>query len=107
MTAPVRTFLSLVRTKAPPLPGLTCWNSTTEKRPSGRSRLIPFFRSLVLTLIGLVPGSYDDQVLRGVGETTASFGGDDDGVFDPHAATPGEVHARLDGDDVAGFERSS
>jgi len=24
MTAPVRTFLSLVRTKAPPLPGLTC-----------------------------------------------------------------------------------
>src|SRR3954469_7182573 len=28
-TLPVTTFLSLVRTNAPPLPGLTCWNSTT------------------------------------------------------------------------------
>src|SRR5579862_8726849 len=50
-TAPVRTFLSLVRTKAPPLPGLTCWNSTTLNSPSGRSRVMPFFRSLVETLI--------------------------------------------------------
>src|SRR5919205_596213 len=28
-TLPVTTFFSLVRTNAPPLPGLTCWNSTT------------------------------------------------------------------------------
>ena len=28
-TLPDSTFLSLVRTNAPPLPGLTCWNSTT------------------------------------------------------------------------------
>src|SRR4051794_41170631 len=28
-TFPVTTFFSLVRTNAPPLPGLTCWNSTT------------------------------------------------------------------------------
>src|SRR5262245_57434727 len=49
MTAPVRTFFSLVRTKAPPLPGLTCWNSTTVTRPSGRSSAMPFLRSLVET----------------------------------------------------------
>src|SRR5579864_6398342 len=51
MTAPLRTFLSLVRTNAPPLPGLTCWNSTTVNSPSGRSRVMPFFRSLVETVI--------------------------------------------------------
>ncbi len=28
-TAPVARFLSFVRTNAPPLPGFTCWNSTT------------------------------------------------------------------------------
>jgi hypothetical protein len=27
------TFLSLVRTNAPPLPGFTCWNSTTVTSP--------------------------------------------------------------------------
>src|SRR3984957_15695040 len=63
ITAPLRRFFSLVRTKAPPLPGLTCWNSTTLNSPSGRSRVMPFFRSLVETLIvgarlaGLVLGS--------------------------------------------------
>ena len=28
MTLPCRMCLSLVRTKAPPLPGFTCWKST-------------------------------------------------------------------------------
>ena len=28
-TAPVLTLRSFVRTNAPPLPGFTCWNSTT------------------------------------------------------------------------------
>ena len=28
-TAPLVMFFSLVRTKAPPLPGLTCWKLTT------------------------------------------------------------------------------
>ena len=47
-TAPVRAFLRVVRTKAWPLPGLTCWNSTTENSPSPNSRVMPVFRSLVV-----------------------------------------------------------
>src|SRR5919201_2133629 len=47
-TLPDRTFFSLVRTKAPPLPGLTCWNSTTFMRLPSMFRVIPFFRSLVV-----------------------------------------------------------
>ena len=46
-TAPVRTFFSLVRTNAPPLPGFTCWKSTTVNRPLSSCSVMPFFRSLV------------------------------------------------------------
>src|SRR6476646_6616917 len=49
-TWPVNTFLSLVRTKAPPLPGLTCWNSTTFHSTPSRSSVMPFFRSLVVAI---------------------------------------------------------
>ena len=44
---PDRTFLSLVRTKAGPLPGLTCWNSTTDQSCPSMLSTMPFFRSLV------------------------------------------------------------
>src|ERR1017187_3200490 len=47
MTAPERALRSLVRTKAPPLPGLTCWNSMTVKRPSSILMVMPFLMSLV------------------------------------------------------------
>ena len=47
--APLRMLRSVVRTKAPPLPGFTCWKSTTWKSPSGRLRDMPFLRSLVET----------------------------------------------------------
>ena len=46
-TAPVRTFLSLVRTNAPPLPGFTCWKSTTVNSPLSSCSVMPFFKSLV------------------------------------------------------------
>src|SRR3954451_16324960 len=49
-TWPVSTFLSLVRTKAPPLPGLTCWNSTTFHSTPSRSSVMPFLRSLVVAI---------------------------------------------------------
>src|SRR5215469_8255300 len=95
ITAPLRTFLSFVRTKAPPLPGLTCWNSTTLNRPSGRSRLMPFFKSLVETAM---------DVLREVGQGTGAVGGDDQGVFHPDTPVPGNIDTRLNGDDEAGGE---
>ena len=47
-TLPLRRLRSFVLTKAPPLPGLTCWNSTTWNKPLSSSRVIPFFRSLVV-----------------------------------------------------------
>src|SRR5271157_5734486 len=98
MTAPLRTFLSLVRTNAPPLPGLTCWNSTTLNRPSGRSRLMPFFRSLVETAM---------DVLCEAGQGAGAVLRHDEGVLDPDAAVPGKVDTGLDGDNEAGSEDSS
>src|SRR4028119_1882072 len=47
-TLPVSTFFSVVRTKAPPLPGLTCWNSFTAHRPLSRLSTMPFLRSFVV-----------------------------------------------------------
>src|ERR1700683_581869 len=98
ITAPLRTFLSLVRTNAPPLPGLTCWNSTTLNRPSGRSRLMPFFRSLVETAM---------DVLREAGQGAGRVLGHDQGVLHADAAVPGDIDTGLDGDDEAGGEDSS
>src|SRR5918999_462580 len=50
ITAPSSTRLSLVRTKAPPLPGFTCWNSTMRKTVPSTSTCIPFLNWLVLTM---------------------------------------------------------
>src|SRR5215472_11964570 len=91
-------FFSLVRTNAPPLPGFTCWNSTTENRPSGRFRDIPFFRSLVDT------AGISESVLNCVGEGEAALVGHYDGVLDADTSEAGYVHPRLDGDDVARCE---
>ena len=44
------TFFSLVRTKAGPLPGLTCWNSMTAQSWPSRLSTMPFFRSFVVAM---------------------------------------------------------
>src|SRR4028118_1323958 len=49
-TLPDSTFLSLVRTNAGPLPGLTCWNSTTDQRFPSMLSTRPFLRSLVVAM---------------------------------------------------------
>src|ERR1700683_831271 len=98
ITAPLRTFLSFVRTKAPPLPGFTCWNSTTLNRPSGRSRLMPFFRSLVETAM---------NVLCKSGQGAGAVLGHHQSVLDTDPAVPGNIDTGLDGDDEAGGEDSS
>src|ERR1700729_2547379 len=98
MTAPLRTFLSFVRTNAPPLPGLTCWNSTTLNRPSGRSRLMPFFRSLVETAMNILCES---------GQGACAVLGHHQSVLHTDAAVPGNIDTGLDGDDEAGGEDSS
>src|SRR5688572_13470984 len=100
---PLRRFFSVVRTKAPPLPGFTCWKSTTWKSPSGRSRDIPRLRSLVETT-AIAASSGSD--LGGTRQGAAPGFGDHDRVLDADPAVPGEVDARFDGDDVAGGEHS-
>src|SRR5918912_184736 len=47
ITAPSLVRLSLVRTNAPPLPGLTCWNSTILKTVPSTSVGGPFWTWLV------------------------------------------------------------
>src|SRR3970282_2257036 len=46
-TAPLSRLFSFVRTKAPPLPGFTCWNSTMRERAPSTSMCIPFGNWLV------------------------------------------------------------
>ena len=43
---------SLVRTNAPPLPGLTCWNSRILKTVPSTSMWLPFLNWLVLIICG-------------------------------------------------------
>src|SRR5437867_4554603 len=112
-TAPVRTFRSLVRTKAPPLPGFTCWNSITWNRVPSSSSVMPFLRSLVETLTrvprrmlackcrGRPPtpsrGGHE-QVPGGSREHARRPFGHLDHVLDADPAQAGEVDTRLYGD---------
>src|SRR4051794_22527717 len=48
MTLPSEARRSFVRTNAPPLPGLTCWNSTTLKIVPSTSMWLPFLNWFVL-----------------------------------------------------------
>src|SRR3984885_3994045 len=68
-TLPESTFFSLVRTKAGPLPGLTCWNSVICHSWPSITRTSPFLKSAVdatryisyrmtsFSRTGLLPGS--------------------------------------------------
>src|SRR5829696_7884228 len=64
ITAPSAARRSFVRTKAPPLPGLTCWNSMILKIVPSTSMWLPFLNWLVLITCG--PG-YDGP-RRGSGQ---------------------------------------
>src|SRR5215469_16785594 len=115
-TLPDSTFFSFVRTKAPPLPGLTCWKSTTLQSAPSMLSVMPFLRSFVVaTAVSLlhangtaVPASQDEQFLGGRGEylgwprlpcaAVADASTDDKGVLDPDSALAGQVDPRLDGD---------
>src|SRR5690349_4044350 len=113
-TLPDRMFLSLVRTKAPPLPGLTCWKSTTFQSWPSRFSVMPFLRSLVVATSVVSPGYLgpnsgfeNEQLPRGHGlgggeQVTGSRGtgpgANYQGVLNPDAAPAGQVDTRLDGD---------
>src|SRR4051794_3491785 len=71
ITLPSLARLSLVRTNAPPLPGLTCWNSTILKTVPSTSMWVPFLNWLVLITAarlaasrGAPPGRGGQHALR-------------------------------------------
>src|SRR6266702_1322926 len=113
-TLPDRMFLSLVRTNAPPLPGLTCWKSTTFQSWPSRFSVMPFLRSFVVatsvvsSLPGGRPSGFEDEQLpggHGLGRGEQVTGGRGpgpgtyhQGVLNPDAAHAGQVDTRLDGD---------
>src|SRR6478735_9279323 len=79
-TLPDRTALSLVRTNAGPLPGFTCWNSTTDQSCPSMLSTMPFFRSLVEATWGAVlrrelGGRSDRQVAAGGPERPSGYPG--------------------------------
>src|SRR5580698_5286463 len=112
-TLPDITFFSLVRTNAGPLPGLTCWNSTTFHSCPSRFSVMPFFRSLVLAT-GRLHALQDEQfaVRRKQGRRRLCHRSlrhrsqcpgpavcrYDQHVLDADAPLAGQVHTRLDGD---------
>src|SRR6266851_4110318 len=113
-TLPDRTFLSLVRTNAPPLPGLTCWKSTTLQSWPSRFSVMPFLRSLVVATCVVSPGyggpnsGFEDEQLpwghglgRGeqvTGRRELARGTNHQGVLNPDAAHARQVDTRLDGE---------
>src|SRR5215469_11306884 len=111
-TLPDITFFSLVRTKAGPLPGLTCWNSTTLHSCPSMLSVMPFFRSFVVATDRLpFTTELQDQQFPGgrsqdAGSPACRHNQD---VLDPDAALSGQVHTRLDGDrnPVGQFTRSA
>src|SRR3954471_20769190 len=106
-TPPLSSALSLVRTKAPPLPGFTCWNSTMREILPSTCTCMPFLNSLVETVSAMsfafaLAGG--DQVLRVAREPFPAVRGDDDQILDPDAADAWQVDARLHCDDHPGLE---
>src|SRR5687767_12944958 len=89
-TEPLARFFSFVRTKAPPLPGFTCWNSTMRHTSPSTAMCIPFLNWLVLTASAIGGNLVDrDQVLRERRQDFRLAVAHDNEIFDPDAA-----HAR-------------
>src|SRR5688500_18586426 len=101
-TFPVSTCLRVVRTKAPPLPGLTCWNAVTVQSWPSRFSTRPFFRSFVVATVEFLlcrTGASDDhEYFRGQGEELRPALSDHERVLDADRAQPRQVAAGLDGD---------
>src|SRR5262245_36740529 len=106
-TAPVSRFFTFVRTNAPPLPGFTCWNSTMRQTPPSISMCMPFLNWFVLTTSATAENLVESpQFLWKRCQDLGLAVRDDDEILDTDPAQPGQVDARLDGADVAGFQHA-
>src|SRR5438105_4426302 len=65
ITLPRRMCFSFVRTKAPPLPGLTCWKSTMAYGCPSKTMRRPFLNSAVDTCMGLLASPSQARTQRG------------------------------------------
>src|SRR2546423_4151247 len=83
-TLPDSTFFRVVRTNAPPLPGLTCWNSTTDHSSPSRLRTRPFLRSFVVAITRPAHG-----FVKGRGKSTGSPTGHSRYAGRPPRSAPG------------------
>src|SRR5882757_84270 len=119
-TLPESTFFSFVRTNAGPLPGLTCWNSTTDQSTPSMLSTSPFFRSFVVatrlfllrlhqigqrTRITRADSVQDQQFLGGQGQQLRPVDAHHQGVLDAHPTLAGQVHTGFHGHRAAGRQR--
>src|ERR671929_1522725 len=108
-TAPESRLRRRERTKAPPLPGLTCWNSRIRHTEPSSSMCIPLRNWLVETISAMRARSLVDghELLWERRQHLRSPLPHGDEVLDPYAAETREVHARLHGDDVSREQRAA
>src|SRR6478609_8152251 len=110
-TEPLVSPFNFVRTNAPPLPGLTCWNSTIRHVWPSSSMCIPLRNWLVETTSATAPEGSErplpdlDQVLRERGQHLDAVLPHDGEILDPAAADALEVDPGLDRDDLSGLQR--
>src|SRR5262245_19785462 len=117
-TAPLPRFFSFVRTKAPPLPGFTCWNSTMRQTSPSTWMCMPLRNWFVETVSATGaqsrdspasparPSADDDELLRERRQHLRPVVAHDHEILDADAAEPRQVHPRLYGDDVPHGERA-
>src|SRR3954452_14377378 len=91
-TAPESMFFTRVRTKAPPLPGLTCWKSMMRQTAPSSWMCMPFRNWLVVTVSATAASLVDGhQVFREARGDLRSAVGDDHQVLDPDPSEPFQV----------------
>src|SRR5438552_18203794 len=101
-TEPESSDFSFVRTNAPPLPGLTCWNSTIRQVWPSSSMCMPLRNSFVETgAIARGRLAHERELLGEGREQLDAVLADDGEILDPDAAHAGQIDARLDRHDVA------
>src|SRR5918995_835229 len=106
-TAPVSSAFIFVRTKAPPLPGLTCWNSTMRQTEPSCSTCMPFRNWFVETVSAIARPVYSGdrgQLFRELREPLAAALRHEEEILDPDAASPGNMPPGLGGEDVPRLE---
>src|SRR5438552_11500328 len=98
-TAPDSSAFSFVRTKAPPLPGFTCWNSTMRQTPPSSSMCMPFLNWFVET-VSATPLLRNELVDRGLEVAHLLVDAAGDGGADDAQSFDDQPGPRVEADEV-------